>query len=139
METRDQGNSGRDQGPDLRRVGRGWSVIRLAEALRAWGTPDFDAALKREIEQLETGLLPLQQGLTSTSYVTDGARQVVILGATEDEDFIHVKAGIFYTGVIAGCSCADDPTPVEDQTEYCVTRLDIDKRTAETVVTLVEE
>jgi hypothetical protein len=50
-----------------------------------------------------------------------------------------VKAGIFYTGVIAGCSCADDPTPVDELNEYCVVQFDIDRMTAETTVRLLAE
>jgi len=50
-----------------------------------------------------------------------------------------VKAGLLYAGIIAGCSCADDPTPIDEVTEYCVVRFDIDKATAETKVTLLSE
>jgi len=52
---------------------------------------------------------------------------------------IRVKAGIFYTGVIAGCSCADDPTPIDEQNEYCVVQFDIDRTTADATVTLLAE
>ena len=52
---------------------------------------------------------------------------------------ILVKAGIFYTGIIAGCSCADDPTPLDEQNEYCELELNINKETAETTIVLLEE
>jgi hypothetical protein len=64
---------------------------------------------------------------------------VVVLGVAEEPDYIRVKAGIFYQGIIAGCSCADDPTPVGEQTEYCVVQFDIDKQTAEARITLLED
>jgi hypothetical protein len=114
-------------------------MLRLAKALEAWATPEFEGVLKKEIEQLDADLLPLQQGLSATSYVTVTRREAMIIGVSDDEGFIHVKAGIFYTGIIAGCSCADDPTPVEDQNEYCVVQLAINKKTAETAVTLPGE
>jgi hypothetical protein len=63
----------------------------------------------------------------------------MIIGVSEAAGLIRVKAGIFYTGVIAGCSCADDPTPVDELNEYCVLQLGIDKKTAETTVTLLAE
>ena len=63
----------------------------------------------------------------------------MILDQSEDGNLILVKAGIFYTGIIAGCSCADDPTPIAEQNEYCVLQFCIDKQTAETTVTLVSE
>ena len=114
-------------------------VIRLGKALKAWGTPDFEEVLKREIEGLGVGQLPLQQGLSTGSHAVDDSLGVMIISVTESADVIHAKAGIFYTGIIAGCSCADDPTPVDENTEYCVVQLDIDKTTAETTVLLLNE
>ena len=111
----------------------------LVKALNAWGTPGFYRVLKEEIEQLDAGQLPLQQGLATSSYVADGNFSAMVLGVSEDSGFIHAKAGIFYSGIIAGCSCADDPTPVSEQGEYCVVLLAINKRTAETTVTLLTE
>ena len=52
-------------------------------------------------------------------------------------EHIRAKAGIFYTGIIPGCSCANDPTPETEYSEYCEVLFDINKRTAETLVTLL--
>ncbi len=83
--------------------------------------------------------LPLQQGLSTSSYALDDKLNVLIISVSDDASFIRAKTGIFYTGIIAGCSCADDPTPVEEQVEYCVVQLDINKVTAETTVALLAE
>ncbi len=88
---------------------------------------------------MDAGCLPLQQGLTTSSYVTDQPFQAMIISVNEEAGLIRAKAGIFYTGIIAGCSCADDPTPIEEQAEYCVVRLDIDSTTAEATVSLLDE
>lgn len=114
-------------------------MSRLPESLQAWNTPGFEDVLKREIEQLDADCLPLQQGLSASSHVTDRPFQAMILGVREEAGLIRARAGIFYTGVIAGCSCADDPTPMDEQAEYCVLLFDIDRVTAETTVTLLEE
>ena len=114
-------------------------VRRLPRALNAWGTPEFKDVLKDEIEQLDATLLPLQQGLARSSHVTDRPFQAMIIGVHEAAGRIRVKAGIFYTGIIAGCSCADDPTPIDEQTEYCVVEFDIDRTTAEARVTLLPD
>lgn len=106
-------------------------MIRLTKVVSAWGTPAFNEVLKGEIENLGDQL-PLQQGLTKGSYSKGEGLSAMIIKVEDDADLIHVKAGIFYSAIIAGCSCADDPTPVEDIPEYCELRLDIDKRTAET-------
>lgn len=113
--------------------------LKLADSLLAWRTSDFNRILKHEVEQLNASQLPLQQGLTVGSYALDNKLEVVILAATETAELIRVKIGIFYTSIIAGCSCADDPTPVDENSEYCEMQLDIDKVTAETAVTLLAD
>ncbi len=112
-------------------------MIRLSKALHAWGTPGFSDALKQEVEQLDAGALPLQQGLRYSSCVTPRPFQVMLLGVSEAAGSLAVRAGIFYTGVIAGCSCADDPTPVDELNEYCEVLLVIDRNSADTTVSLI--
>lgn len=114
-------------------------MIQLNKSLNVWGTPEFSDVLQQEIAQLDRDLLPLQQGLTISSHVTDRPVQAMILDLSEEAGLIRVKAGIFYTGIIAGCSCADDPTPIAEQNEYCVLQFCINKQSAETTVTLVPE
>jgi hypothetical protein len=114
-------------------------MIRLTKSLNAWGTPAFLETLKREIEDLGAGHLPLQQGLSAGSYAIDRGLQAMILRVSAGTATIRVQAGLFYSGIIAGCSCADDPTPVEEHTEYCEVQLDIDKTTSETTVALVTD
>jgi hypothetical protein len=114
-------------------------MIRLNRALRAWGTSEFDGILKEEVGKLDADTLLLQQGLRNSSYAVADDLSVMINHVSEDESSIHVRAGIFYSGIIAGCSCADDPSPVDAVTEFCELQFDIDKVTAETTVTLVSE
>jgi hypothetical protein len=113
-------------------------MIKLDKALKAWATPEFDAVLKRELAQ-QAGQLPLQQGLSSSSSVADTPITVTIHSAVDQGNVIRVKAGIFYEGVVGGCSCAGDPTTDSENTEYCEVLLDIDKVSAATAVTLVAE
>jgi hypothetical protein len=114
-------------------------MIQLTQSLNAWGSPAFDRILKQEIAQLGAGHLPLQQGLSTSSHALDDKIEVMIISVAEEAGLLRVKAGIFYSGIIAGCSCTDDPTPIDEHSEYCVVRLDIDKVTAETTVTLLVE
>lgn len=111
-------------------------MIELHSALQAWGTPSFNDALKQELEQLRADQLPLQQGLALSSYVSSEPFKVMVINANDNAASIMVKAGIFYSGVIAGCSCSDDPTPTDLQSEYCEIELAIDKRSAEASVRL---
>lgn len=111
--------------------------MKLPLSLNAWGNSDFKKVIKDEIQNLEPNLLPLQQGLSLSSYVGKTPFSVVILNISEEADFIGIKAGVFYTGIIAGCSCSDDPTPVDEQNEYCELWFEIDLKTAETKVRLL--
>lgn len=114
-------------------------MIHLDKALQAWSTPEFELILKQEIAQLDSGQLPLQQGLTISSTVTADPITVTIHRVTELENVLRVKIGILYKGFTGGCSCADDPTPLSDNNEYCVAQLDIDKVSAATTVALLAE
>lgn len=112
-------------------------MIKLPNALKSWGTPGFNSVLQNEIQNMDLGLLPLQDGLTQTSYVSNTEIGVLVLSVTETTNLICAKTGIFYAGMIAGSCCADDPTPVCEQTEYCEVQFDLDKTTAEATVTLL--
>lgn len=114
-------------------------MIRLSRALAAWQTPAFNAVLKDEIEHLDADLLPLQAGLSQSSHVASAGTRAMILSVAAEPACLQVKVGLFYAGIIAGCSCADDPTPVDEINEYCEVRFDIDRNTAETAVTLLAE
>lgn len=102
--------------------------MHLPDSARAWGATDFPAVFKRELAA-HADELPLQQALSGTSAVADESITVLLLDAWTDETTLHVKAGIFFAGILAGCSCADDPTPVEPQTEYCELQVAIERAT----------
>ena len=114
-------------------------MIRLNNTLNAWDTPEFPNVFQQEIAAMATTLLPLQEGLTISSHVTDRPVQAMILSTGDDGNLIRVKAGIFYTGIIAGCSCADDPTPIAEQNEYCEVEFCIDKQSGLTTVILIAQ
>lgn len=111
----------------------------LNETLAAWQTPAFNEIFKAEIKQLDPDLLPLQAGLTHSNTANADSLSVRILSTAELPACLQIKAGLFYTGIIAGCSCADDPTPVDEINEYCEVRFEIDKRTGAATVTLLQD
>lgn len=113
--------------------------MKLTKSLNAFHTKNFNAILKNEIQLIDKAILPLQQGLTLSSAVGPSAFSTVILNVTDKDKTISVKAGIFYTGIIAGCSCSDDPSPTDEQNEYCELQFEIDKGSSETHVTLLTD
>ena len=112
-------------------------MIRLPAALDAWSSPQFATVLKREIEQLDGSRLPLQQALKASSHALEDRFDAMIISAADEPGYIRARVGIFFSGILTGCSCADDPTPVEPQGEYCELLFSIDKATAEATVALL--
>ena len=100
--------------------------LHLPAARAAWGSPAFQAELKLELES-RAAALPLQQGVAQGG-VADGSNLAVsVFGVREDDDAIHAKVGVFFSEVVAGCNCGDDPM---DLHAYCVMRVSIDKASA---------
>ena len=114
-------------------------MIRLTQTIDLFGTPDFKRIVKKDIQNIDPTLLPLQQGLSLSSYVGPSAFSAIILKVTEEANTVRIKAGIFYTGIIAGCSCSDAPSPTDEQTEYCELQFNINKKTAVTTVKVLSD
>ncbi len=109
----------------------------LSLSLKAWNTSAFNDVLKEEICSLDANSLPLQQGLSISNYANADNLSATILKVEDNDKTLLIKAGLFYTGIIAGCNCADDPTPVDENNEYCEVLFSINKTTAETTVSLI--
>lgn len=110
-------------------------MIRLPATLHAWGTSAFAEVLKRELAA-QAAALPLQQAAAATSVVLDTAPEIMFIGGEAEEGGLRVRIGVFFVGIVAGCNCADDPTPAEPQPEYCELELVIDGTTAGAAVRL---
>jgi hypothetical protein len=113
-------------------------MLRLGSALQVWGSERFETKVKQALEGLPHHELSLQQALQHSSQVSGEPIQVMFLDAVEFTGYIKVRVGVFYSGVIAGCSCADDPTPVDTVSEYCTLELVIDGCSAEVEVVLTD-
>ena len=114
-------------------------MVHLPESVQAWGTPNFGNTLKQEILRLDALLLPLQQGLSTGSYALADQLAVTLISSSREEGRILAKVGLFYTSVIPGCNCADDPTPEEKFNEYCEALFSIDRLTGETAISLLTD
>lgn len=113
-------------------------MIKLNRTLQAKSSPEFKQIAKDEIQNIDPSLLPLQQGLSLSSYVGKTPFSVVILNSSIKGSSVEVKTGVFYTGIIAGCSCSDDPSPSDEQNEYCELLFCINHNSAETEVKLLD-
>jgi hypothetical protein len=107
--------------------------VILTRSSAAWDGPAFRATLIGELQALgpeHPALHPiLQAALTRTSAVADSPLAVHLLGSHAHGGQIQARVGIFFAGIIAGCSCADDPSPVDGITEHCELQVTIDRAT----------
>ncbi len=114
-------------------------MVRMTHVLKAWGKSGFSEVLVDELGRLNEDELPLQAGLAAGSYSLARPLEIMVIGTDEKTDTIEAKVGIFYRSLIPGCACEGDPTVEDEQNEYCIVRVTIDKQSAETAFTLVEE
>jgi len=109
------------------------SLVKLQQALRDWSTDSFEQSLKTELMALDPDILPLQQGVTQGGYVDDSDLEFTLLEKSATPQQIVVTVGVFFSEIIAGCSCGDDPVA---QHAYCQVCVHIDRRSAEAVFDL---
>ncbi len=113
-------------------------MLKLNLSLRAWSSDVFHDIFIREVGTLDADTLLLQQGLRYSSYANSDNLTVTLLNTRSDDSKLYIRAGLFYTGIIAGCNCADDPSPVDENNEYCEVLFCVNRRTAETTVSLID-
>jgi hypothetical protein len=99
----------------------------LPGALSAWPSDSFAQTLKDELKALGSGALPLHAGLTEGGVIDDSALEVTVLNTTEDAQTLQAKVGCFFTEVVGGCNCHDDPY---SRNAYCELSVHIDRETA---------
>jgi hypothetical protein len=85
-------------------------------------------AIKRWIESLEPGVLPLGRCAVRGGLVDDSAVTATVISVVEGEGLIEARVGVFFMEVVGGCSCGDDPAA---ENAYCELRLSIDRQTGE--------
>jgi len=110
--------------------------IELSESLQAWSSDSFGETFCREVARLAHGELPLHLALSLGSHVVERRPKVMLLSSEADASCIRVKAGVFFNSVLAGCNCADDPSPMDEHNEYCELWFVIDRLSGETRIDL---
>jgi hypothetical protein len=106
-------------------------MIRLKLALNDCRSRLFAQQLKRELEHLQPGTLPLEQGTTQGGQVDDSN-----VAVQADAGVIRARVGIFFNEIVGGCSCGDDPLSVN---AYCQIQVSIDRASAEAEFAMLPE
>jgi len=107
---------------------------RLPNSRKHWQSAGFEQALKTELEGLRAGTLPLEQATSRGGIVDDSDISVTVIEAIESGRSIQARAGVFFTEIVGGCSCGDDPVA---ENAYCEILIHIDKTTAEAEFALI--
>jgi hypothetical protein len=98
-------------------------VACLGNSLRTWNQAEFADVLKADLLGLGAGVLPLQEAAAG-GCIDESDVEITVLGSRDSATEIHVNVGVFFTEIIAGCSCGDEPST---STAYCELRIRIDK------------
>ncbi len=112
-------------------------MLYFYKSLKAWNTDTFKSVFINEVNSLPVDALLLQSALQMGSYATRDNFQIMINALTENDTHLIITSGIFYSSLIAGCNCSDDPTPVDLNAEYCELQFTINKSNAETDITVI--
>jgi hypothetical protein len=102
-------------------------VSSLGNSLRAWNSDAFADTLKADILSLGAGVLPLQKAAPG-GCIDESDIEITLLGSSDSATEIHANVGIFFSEVLAGCSCGDEPAA---SNAYCELRVSIDKGNGE--------
>jgi hypothetical protein len=111
-------------------------MARLTQSLRSQGSESFRQTLKGELEGLADGTLPLQKGCSRGGYADGREITVTILDVQEEQRFLRARVGVFFSELVAGCSCGDDSLTEHG---YCEMEVAIDRESAEAEFRVVSE
>ena len=109
---------------------------KLLDTLQQSRSGLFETALKRELENLPAGTLPLEKGTSRGGFVDDSDISVTVINAKQNKNSIQAKVGVFFTEIIVGCGCGDDPIA---ENAYCEMLISIDKTTSEAEFMLIRQ
>ncbi|MDJ0881160.1 MAG: hypothetical protein QNJ56_05870 [Gammaproteobacteria bacterium] len=111
--------------------------IQLSKTLGAIDCKEFNQIFKKEAEQLGLEHLPLQAALSGGNYALEEGISIMVNQVNQTGTTIEIRAGVFFNSVIAGCNCADDPTPIDQQPEYCELAFCINRADANTTIRII--
>ncbi len=109
---------------------------KLLDALQQSPPGLLEKTLKHELENLPAGTLPLEKGTSRGGFVDDSDISVTVIHVKQNENSIQAKVGVFFTEIIVGCGCGDDPMP---ENAYCEILISIDKTTSTTRFEVIQQ
>jgi len=103
--------------------------ISLKHCLDTTDAVDLKRRLGATLGGLPTGTLPLRHGCEQGGLVDDHDISASVLGVEQTPDHVTARVGVFFTEIVGGCNCHDDPLQAS---AYCVIEVRIDRTTGAT-------
>ena len=92
------------------------TAIKLLRCLDAAEEALADC-LAKALQELPPGSLPLRAGCNQGGLVDDSEIRVSVLGTVRGADRVTARVGIFFSELVGGCNCSDDPVAAN---AYCL-------------------
>jgi hypothetical protein len=106
----------------------------LTATVEHWGSPTFADTLRDELQALGGGALPLHLGVNEGGMVDDSRLQVTVIRSSADEQTIQALVGVFFTEIVGGCSCGDEP---QAKPVYCEMQVRIDRGSGDAEISVL--
>jgi hypothetical protein len=113
--------------------------MKLPHSVEHRGMSDFNTVLSEELRTLPVGALPLDKAMRQGNMVSDQPPQFMINDRRDENGYLKVRIGVFFHSVIGGCSCADDPTPIDLINEYTELEININLADASASVAIIDD
>ncbi|TDY01027.1 glucosamine--fructose-6-phosphate aminotransferase [Thiohalophilus thiocyanatoxydans] len=101
-------------------------MLKLLHTIEQRDPDALIRTLKRELESGGGANLPLDQGTSEGGYSDASDLQVTVLGIEQSEMTLQARIGVFFTEIVANCSCGDEPV---HKPAYCRMQLSINRAT----------
>jgi hypothetical protein len=101
-------------------------TVDLKYCLEALDTTVLAQRLTDTLCELPPGTLPLQHGCEQGGMIDDHAISASVLTVERTADHLTARVGVFFTEIVGGCNCNDDPV---ESNAYCIIEVRIDRAT----------
>ena len=95
-------------------------MVTYTQSIQNFQSDIFKHDFKYFIENISPGILPLFKCTSQGGIVDESNISASVLSITESFDTINVKTAIFFTEIVGGCNCADDPVSVNAYGELVI-------------------
>ena len=100
------------------------NTINLGSCISARDEKVLAQTIARELEALPAEDLPLHAYCSQGGWVDDSQLAVSVLELRPDTHCVMARVGVFFTELVGGCNCQDDPAKVN---AYGVFEIRIDR------------